>query len=441
MVDLTKKINSLATTPGVYLYKSAEGGVIYVGKAVNLKRRVKQYFERQETLSPKTRQLVERIADIVVINTVTEFDALLLEASLIQKYQPKYNMIAKDDKSPIYIYIPIQETLPRITLARKPANVSGKHVFYAGPFQSTKVAKSILRSIRRCIPFCTQKIRNGRSCFYTHIGLCSPCPSYIEKLSDMEEKRKQIQVYRRNIFRIIRILKGNILPVITELTGEMHALSDKEHYEEAALLRNRIEHMQQLLETHFDPSLYMHDMVAIGETIEQETQDLLALLHESYPELSTIHKIECIDISNTLGTEPVGSLVVMTDGIIDRAQYRRFAISDITGPNDTAMIGQVVRRRIRHTEWPYPDVLLIDGGKGQVKAAYQELSSLGVHIPVIGLAKRYESLVLPKEQSFTLVHLSNDRPAIRLLTRIRNESHRFAVTFHTLKRAKDFLPT
>lgn len=439
MVDVQKKITALPTTPGVYLYKDVSGSVIYVGKAVNLRRRVKQYFDTEETLSPKTQQLVRHIATIKIIQTVTEFDALLLEARLIQQFQPKYNMIAKDDKSPIYINVPTHESLPRITLTRKPGGGDEKKVFYAGPFQSTRVARSILRSIRRCIPFCTQKIRNGKPCFYTHIGLCAPCPSYIEKMPEGNEKKQQIQNYRKNIFRVIRILKGNILPIINELTAEMEMLSTQEQYEKAAGIRDRIEHMKQLLQTHFDPSLYMHDMIAIGETIERESADLHDVLIAAYPNLPEIHKIECIDISNTSGTLPVGSLVVMVDGVIDRARYRRFAIHDITGPNDTAMIHQVVTRRLKHTEWPYPDMLLIDGGKGQVKAAQLALQTAGVSIPVVGLAKRYESLVMPLGGILTLVHMQTDRPAIRLLARIRDESHRFAITFHKLKRAKDFI--
>ncbi|MFZ2025025.1 MAG: GIY-YIG nuclease family protein [Microgenomates group bacterium] len=438
MVDFKKKIAELPTTPGIYLYKDNTGIVIYVGKAVNLKRRVKQYFEKRETLSPKTQQLVDHIATVSTVKTITEFDALILEASLIQKFQPKYNMIAKDDKSPIYIAIPTLQSMPRITLARKPETVD-KHVFYAGPFQSTRVARSILRSIRRCIPFCTQKIRNGKRCFYTHIGLCNPCPSETEKMQDAQLQKYNVQTYRKNIFRVIRILKGKILPIISELSTEMKLLSEHEQYEQAAVIRDRIEHIKQLLQTHFDPSLYMHDMVTIGETIEQESNDLQNILLSAYPDMQAIHKIECIDISNTSGTLPVGSLVVMVDGIIDRAQYRRFAIRGSTGQNDTAMIHQVVTRRLKHTEWPYPDVLLIDGGKGQVKAAQLALKTAGVSLPVVGLAKRYESLVLPVRTILTLVHMQNDRPAIRLLERIRDESHRFAITYHKLKRAKDFI--
>ena len=439
MVDFQKKISTLPTTPGIYIYKDSTGTVIYVGKAVNLRRRVKQYFEKKETLSPKTKQLVDMIAHITTTKTITEFDALLLEATLIQKYQPKYNMIAKDDKSPIYIQIPKTEPMPRVTLARKPNEHNSKKIFYAGPFQSTRVAKSILRSIRRCIPFCTQKIRNGKPCFYTHLGLCEPCPSAIEKYDNQTDKKLGIQLYRKNIFRVISILKGNILPIIKELTIEMEARSKIEQFEKAALIRDRIEHMKKLLQTHFDPELYMHDMVTIGETIEREAADLHDILLTAYPNVPEIHKIECIDISNTAGTLPVGSLVVMIDGVIDRAQYRRFTINDSIGPNDTAMIHEVVTRRLKHTEWPFPDLLLIDGGKGQVHAAQLALQQAGVFIPVVGLAKRYESLVLPIDNKRTLIHMQNDRPAIRLLIRIRDESHRFAVTYHKLKRAKGFL--
>lgn len=438
MVDLKKKIKSLPTTPGIYLYKDENGVIIYVGKAVNLKRRVKQYFEPIDTLSPKTQQLVSHIASITTIKTVTEFDALLLEANCIRKYQPKYNIIAKDDKSPIYIEITRKEPLPRILLVRKPPKTTNS--FIAGPFQSTRIAKSILRSMRRCIPYCTQKRRTGKPCFYTHIGLCDPCPSVIEKMAPSTAKTQRMKEYAWHIKQIIRILNGNIQPVVQELTDRMSFLAHEEKFEEAAIVRDRIGHMQQLLQTHFDPATYLHDMTAIGETVEEETRDLIEALHTTYPEIRTIHKIECVDISNTAGTKPVGSLVVMVDGIIDRAQYRRFEIHDIIGPNDTAMIGQVIQRRLRHPEWPFPDLLVIDGGKGQLHAAVLALQEAQISIPVIGLAKRYESIVVPKTAttSSITIHIRNDRPAIRLLTRIRDESHRFAITYHKHKRAKAF---
>ncbi len=387
MVDIQKKVSELPTTPGVYLYKDASDTIIYVGKAVNLRRRVKQYFEKGHTLSPKTEQLVSTIADLDHKDTVTEFDALLLESNLIRTYQPKYNMIAKDDKSPIYIHVSLEDNLPRIQLTRKPKSPE-KHTFYAGPFQSTRVAKSILRSIRRCIPYCTQKQRTGKPCFYTHINLCSPCPSEIVKMPEGQPKQLLIQQYRKNIFKIKRILEGNILPVANDLEQEMNEEAKNNHFEQAAQLRDRIIALQQLLLTHFDPSLYLDDAVTIGETVEQELKDLRSILITAYPTMQQLQKIECVDISNNAGTDPVGSLVVMEHGIIDRSQYRRFAIRDIVGSNDTAMINQVVERRLKHKEWSLPDLLVIDGGKGQVKAAEQAIKRSAVSIPIIGLAKK-----------------------------------------------------
>lgn len=439
MATLKEKITALPTTPGVYLYTDAAKTVIYVGKAVNLRRRVKQYFEKDSSVSLKTRQLVSHIRDICFMKTITEFDALLLEANLIQKYQPKYNSIAKDDKSPIYIRMPIKEEMPRISLVRKPKKTVAEKVFYAGPFQSTRIAGGILRSIRRFIPFCTQKTRNGKPCFYTHIGLCAPCPSEITRMENPAQKRNAMRQYRKNMFRIRRILQGNVLPIVGELEREMKEAARGQQFERAALLRNRINSMRQVLNTHFDPSLYLSDAVAIGETVEGEREDIETLVSYGYPDASAIHKIECIDISNTAGIEPVGSLVVVVDGMIDRSQYRKFKITGIAGQNDTAMIRQVVERRLRHAEWPFPDLLVIDGGKGQVQAAETAVKTMNIPIPVIGLAKRYESVIMRINGMLQVLHLSGTRPAVKLLKRIRDESHRFALTFHRAKREKAFL--
>jgi len=440
MDTLQKIINLLPTTPGVYLYKDASDSVIYIGKAVNLKRRVKQYFNKKHTHSPKTQQLIDHIVAIDHINTITEFDALLLEANLIKTYQPKYNSIAKDDKSPIYISIPFQHSLPTVSLIRKPQTTTDKQHFLAGPFQSTTVARSIMRSIRKCIPFCTQKKRNGHPCFYTHINLCDPCPSEIIGMKDQQQQTKAIQTYRKNMYKIKRILEGHVLSIIKELEHDMEYEAHTNQFEKAAILRDRINHIKQLLGTHFDPSMYVDDAVSIGETLNSEMNDLYSIVKPAYPSCTFPNKIECFDISHTAGSDAVGSLVVLQQGIIDRGQYRKFAIKDIKGSNDTEMMYQVILRRLKHPEWPYPDIILVDGGKGQVTAAERALHDLSLPLPVIGLAKLYESIVLRINNIMTLIHLDSTRPCIRLLKRIRDESHRFAVSYHRVKRAHTFLP-
>ena len=218
----SKNITTLPHTCGVYLYKNKNGVIIYVGKAIDIQKRVKQYFVHSSQLSSKTNQLVMAIAAIDHIKTISEFDAILLEAKLISTYQPKYNMIAKDDKSPIYIRIPLHDKLPIVSLVRK----SNGNI---GPFQSTRVAKQILSTIRKIVPFCCQKIHKGKRCFYTHLELCNPCPSDI-MMFDESKKQKFTKIYRKNISSIISLLQGKSDIVSKSLHFQLKKLIQLQNY-------------------------------------------------------------------------------------------------------------------------------------------------------------------------------------------------------------------
>ena len=442
MDTLSKKVNALPQTPGVYLFSDTSGTIIYVGKAINLRRRVKQYFDHNHTQSPKTQQLVEHITNVRTIQALSEFDALLLESKLIKSYQPKYNIIAKDDTSPIYIHITFEEELPHIYLTRKSRiGQDNKKNSWFGPFQSTRVASSILRSIRRIIPYCTQKQRTGKPCFYTHIGLCDPCPSLIDRLPPSKERTLLVKEYQHHCRQIRDILAGKSKTVQQTVKRSMDLHAKNQLFEQAARERNQLKHLNDLFGAHFDPSMYLSDDHSIGETLETEVTTLIAILAPYYPTCTAIHKIECIDISNTAGTNPVGSLVVLSEGRPDKSSYRRFSITDIKGPNDFAMIAEVVKRRFAHMEWRYPDLLVIDGGSGQVKAAKKVCDAQDIHVPIIGLAKRFETIIIPTGKTVQAIHLPTTSPAIHLIQRIRDESHRFAITYHRLLRKKAFLPT
>jgi len=439
MVTIKEKITSIPHAPGVYLYKDETGSIIYVGKAIDLYKRVRQYFQRSDLLSPKTQLLIAQIRDIETIKTVSEFDALLLEANLIRHYQPKYNIIAKDDKSPLYIRILFHESLPHIQVVRKTKlNTLKKNDFEIGPFQSTRIAKSILYTIRRIIPYCTQKKRNGYPCFYTHIGLCNPCPSQITSYKD-EVLKKETTKYRKQLYLIRDILLGKSSFVQEKIEKELKISIHNEWFEQAAVLRDRIKNLEQLRQRHFDPSLYMNDQDAIGEKLENEAKQLQDILHPYYDFSGSIHRIECFDISNTAGTNPTGSLVTLLDGKPDSSRYRRFKITSVTGPNDTAMMADVVYRRFLHKEWTFPDLIIVDGGVGQVRAALYVLEKLQIRIPLIGLAKRFESIVVPVNGSIKQLHIPTTSPAIHLLQRVRDEAHRFAITYHKAIRKKKFV--
>lgn len=443
MLNLKLFLKKLPHAPGVYIYKNKQGGIIYVGKAIDLYRRVNSYFQKQNH-DNKTEILINQIEHIEIIKVASEFEALLLEAKLIQQHQPKYNIIAKDDKSPLYIVVTVNEELPRLLFVRK-KNLNNLQFLKSeifGPFQSGKTARSLLKSIRMAIPYCTQKKRNGEPCFYTHIGLCKPCPSEISKLKG-EKKMKLTKEYRHHIFQIRDILSGKSTTVLHNMDREMRELAKIEHFEEAALIRERTRALYVLLNQRFNPMRSESTVSQFGDIRHEELTDLHKLLLPFYPNLNNLKRIECIDISNIGGTQATGSLSVLIDGIPDTHEYRRFKILRKNTPNDFAMISEVVRRRFEHPEWPQPDLLVIDGGKGQVSSATLVIKKLKLNIPIIGLAKRYEKIIIPLnsplQENFKSIRVSLTRPGIHVLQRIRDEAHRFALTYHRKLRNKSSL--
>ncbi len=409
---LKKETQKITTRPGVYLYSDKNGNIIYVGKAKNLRNRVKQYVTGSNAVGEKTSLLVSQIASIKTIPTDSEFDALLLEATLIRKYLPKYNAIARDDKSPLYITITFDEPLPRILFTRKRVLEQHKRRAIFGPFQSGRVARLLMQSVRKIIPYCTQQHRDGRPCFYTHLGLCNPCPSSINT-------KKLASVYRSNLQKIALLLSGRARRVRIILEKKMHECGDRLAFEEAGEYKKQLDALHILLTHTFDPDMYT------DRTSERLT-DLSRILR-----LPSLHRIECIDISTLQGEWATGSLVVFTDGIPDTSEYRRFRIKSAGKPNDVGMMAEVVKRRFAHEEWPKPDLLVVDGGKAQVSMA----SGIIRDIPIIGLAKRYEEIVVPYGDEFKLIRLSPASPALQLVEHIRDEAHRFAKRYHTMLRS------
>jgi excinuclease ABC subunit C len=407
-----KTLKKLPHAPGVYLYRDRNGAILYIGKAKDLKKRI--------TTSEKTKLLISQISKIETIRTASEFDALLLEAKLIHDHAPKYNVVLKDDKSPLYILLTFSEPLPHVYTMRRSDLPKKMHKADAlfGPFQSTTMVRSILRQLRHTIGYCTQKKRTGKPCFYSHIGLCNPCPS-----AAGTDKRQ----YRLNIFRLKNILSGKSGAVIRDLEKDMKTAARESRFEDAARLRNNIQNLHDMLSKKHDPMLYINSRSAVEDIYADELSDLSTILG-----IPVLRRIECIDISNTAGRQATGSLVVMIDGRPDTGQYRRFRVRRQNTPNDTAMIAEVVTRRFSHPEWPKPDLLVIDGGKGQVRAAQN------APVPVIGLAKRFEEIIIPTEKNFKILRIPYTSPALHVLERIRDEAHRFAISYHRLLRKKAF---
>lgn len=395
----------------MYLYYDDKGTVIYVGKAKNLRNRVRGYFTRDNVSGQKTQLLVSQIVSIKTIPTDSEFDALLLEATLIRKYLPKYNVVARDDKSPLYIVITFDEPLPRVLFSRKREleNHARRAVF--GPFQSARVTHQLMESVRKIIPYCTQKYRDGHPCFYTHIGLCNPCPSSIKT-------KKLASVYRNNLFKISLFLSGRAQRVRTIIEKQMRDSADRMDFELAGEYKKQLDALTMLLTHRFDPTMYT-------DTTGQRLSELAGILH-----VSSLKRIECIDISTLQGKWSTGSLVVFTDGIPDTDEYRRFRIKAAGIPNDVAMMAEVINRRFSHPEWTVPNLLVVDGGKGQVTAAKH------APVPVVGLAKRFEEIIVPDGRGFRVIRLSPSSPALQLVQHIRDEAHRFAKRYHTHLRGR-----
>lgn len=442
METLAQTVSRLPHSPGVYLYRDINGKIIYVGKAKDLKKRVSQYFQRDDALGVKTSVLVGQIHSVETINTASEFDALILEAKLIHEYKPKYNSVLKDDKTPLYILLTTGESLPHVSTIRK-SDISQKvhsHDSLFGPFQSAHTVRMLLRHIRRSIPYCIQKQRTGKPCFYTHLGLCSPCPSDISRMPDGAEKKSQTTAYRGNIFRLKSILSGKSSVVLRGLEKEMKYYAKKQQFEQAAVIRDHITNLYTMLKKQYDPNLYIQSDAAVEEIYKIELQRLRSVLLPFFPDLHELHRIECMDISNTSGNQATGSLVVLSEGRKDTNEYRRFHIRLKQAPNDFAMIAEVVERRFSHPEWSKPDLLVIDGGKGQLGAAESSLRTFGSDVPVIGLAKRFEEIIIHDRQKvWKAIRLPLTSPAIHVLERIRDESHRFAITYHRKLRASAFV--
>lgn len=439
MEKIAQIIKHLPHEPGVYQYFNTQGEIIYVGKAIDLAKRVRQYFKRDDALGEKTAQLVSEIADIHIIPTTSEFDALLLEAKLIHTLLPKYNAALRDDKSPLYVGFTMADQLPRVLWLRKPElsqitkNMKNK-VF--GPFQSPLALRTLLRFLRAAVPYCIQKQRTGRPCFYTHIGLCNPCPSEIVRMQG-DQKILMSRMYRTNIHKLISIFEGHASAVIRAYEKEMKQYACNQQFEQAQQVKHRIETMYQISQKRYDPAIFLDR--GATDVYKDELNELHSALQVYYPKLSSLSRIECYDISQLSGSAAVGSMVVLTNGRSDTSEYRRFRIKTVKGISDTDMMKEIIQRRIAHTEWKWPDFILVDGGKGQVRAAGSVFYSAGIDIPYAGLAKRNEEIIFYKNSAFVTLRLPLSGKAIKVAQRIRDEAHRFAITYNRLLRSKQLL--
>lgn len=533
-------LSSLPDFSGVYLMKDDSGEVIYVGKALSLRKRVRQYFQSSKNLTPKTKTLVRHIEDLEYIITDTEVDALVLEANLIKKYRPRYNVRLKDDKRYPYVKVTVNSRYPRIFLTRRRLM---DDALYFGPYTNAGAVRKTLDiisqvfRIRRCRQPLNQK--RERPCLDYHIKRCfAPCAG---KISEKE--------YMENVQEAIKFLKGETSELVKELEERMHDLASKQEYEAAAQLRDQLEAIKVLSQQQIatsgtddrdviaavqsgdtasiqifyvrhgnmvgraDLAMSSAEGTTLPDTISQfikqyyldspipteilvqydiPDHDLITSwlkqrsgreVHINVPqrgdkkkmlemalknaemtmrmnrlkvtaaseslgslkELQSILSlpsvplyIEGFDISNISGTDAVGSMVVFENGKPSNSKYRQHNIRTVKGIDDFAMMEEVVGRRysrLKDEKMPFPDLILIDGGPGQLSAAKNSLDELGIDIPVIGLAKRFEHIITTEKGPGEVIILPHSSQALKLLMHVRDEAHRFAVSSHRRRRS------
>lgn len=412
------QVNDLPSTIGLYLFKNGEI-INYIGKSVNIRARVFSHLENAK-LDNKERLIINNSKTVETITTESEFKALILEARLIKELQPKYNSIWKDDKSPLYIKITINEKYPKIFLIRRETN---EHNLYFGPFSSTKIAGTIINDIRRIIPFCTQKRITKKACFYSKIGLCNPCPNQIKNTNEKKQ-------YKKNINQVISILDGNVKTIISDLNEQLNVLIKNGNYEQAIIVRNKIFRFDRLLHLKDDSSFTLNNT-------ENNLKEMLTILKKYFLQLTKLNRIETYDISNLGLKQAVGSMVVMKNGQIDKKEYRRFKIKQVGLRSDLDRLKEIINRRLKQS-WPVPDLIIIDGGRPQIKAVIKIFKENQVNIPLFGIAKNPDRIIVGVD-GFPNLFLKNDSKVLNIIRLLRDESHRFARKYHLFLRSKNFL--
>ena len=426
---------NVPVSTGVYIF-SRNKTPIYIGKATDLKNRITSYFRKNA--GEKVSQLLNEATKLEWIETPSEVTAFLREAKLIKKYRPRYNYLLRDDKNYFYVGI-TKEDFPRIFITHQPSPkfriskfppkarlVRGGEIRnsarYVGPFTSGTALKTVLRLLRKIFPYCTCKNPHKRPCLNAEIGRC---PSFCCDKSKFQIPNPKFQnEYNANIRNILLVLGGRKRKLLQELKREMKTAARDQDFERAASLRDQILGLE---------NIFGHRMALETGRRASDWPKIQRTLQAVLKTARTISRVEGYDISNISGTEATGSLVVFINGFSEKSEYRKFKIKTVTGPNDVMMLKEVISRRLGHREWPYPDLMLIDGGKPQLNAAMATLkfqipnSKFQIH--VMALAKREEELYIPSSTPTTRLSFLPPHTA-HFLQRVRDESHRFAKKYH-----------
>lgn len=405
---------AIPASPGIYLFTGKNGKPLYIGKAVNLRSRVKTYFQNKSD-NLRINKMVETARKVRFVQTNSEIEALILESQYIKKYKPDFNVMLRDDKQYFYAVI-IKEDFPRIYLTHQmDKRVKAE---YTGPFTDGSSIKSTLKLLRRIFPYCTCKQKHNNYCLNYHIG---NCPGFC-CLKNVEDEKKKKKEYSLNIKAVKQILTGKKNNIVKTLNKEMMIAARKEDFERSIEIQNQI----SKLETVFENAKIISDIQA------HKRDSVLSELEKTFNLPEVPQRIEGYDISNIQGIFATASMVVFNGGKADKSQYRKFKIRIDGKADDTGMIKEALNRRLNHPEWPLPSLILVDGGKGQLNSILSVLEKRKLDIPVISLTKD------SRHKGSHVYSSLGDRMTLRkmpdsvknLILQIDSEAHRFAIAYY-----------
>lgn len=423
---IKQKLTKLPDKPGCYLMRDSRGAIIYIGKARSLRKRVQSYF-RPATLRrapPRLRSLINSIADFDIVVVRSEAEALLSESNLIKQYRPRFNVLMRDDRRFLALRADPREPVPRLTTRRIQRNDGA---LYFGPFPSAPVVRQVLDftekryRLRKCTPL-RPDAETYKHCINDIIRYCSaPCVGRIS-----------LEDYRAQFDEACAFLRGERMSVIEEVKEQMESAAAEHDYEKAAILRDTWIALIEMVRQRGKALTSTPAMrAANAEAGLAELQALLGM--QRLPQI-----IEGFDISNLFGTHSVASMVTAINGIPDKRFYRRFKIKSVTGSDDPRSMAEVIRRRytrVLQERRPLPDLIMVDGGVTQLRATRAALAELGINgVTTIGLAERHEEVVVDDGREPLL--LERDSLALRVLTQLRDEAHRFALEYHRRLRSR-----
>ncbi len=414
------KINfrNLPSRPGVYLFKDKQNRVLYIGKAKNLKKRLQQYFLSS---SFKIKKLLTEADKVEFLETKNEALAFFKESDLIKKFNPPYNQLLRDDTRYFYLIF-TQEKFPKIFITHQPEKFLTKEII--GPFFEGTSLRTILKIIRKDIPFCSCLKEHQKICLNASLGLCFGfC---CQKGSVFT--RKDIQNYENNLKIIKKIFSGNLVSLKKSLLTQMKNLVAENKLIEAERLR-RVYLALKKLEVH-------QDLIKEKETflIEHQRRKILIKLKEKFALEKLPHRIEVVDVSHFAGQEKVGILVTFVDGVYEPSLLRKFKIKTILKADDPRMIAEVLKRRLQHQEWGYPDLILVDGGKVQFKFALKAIKESNLNIKVIALAKPKENVYYDLEKE--PFNLKEDKELRDFILVLDKKAHQAVIKYHRWQREK-----